>query len=98
MGKSLFSMLCRSSATRTTSEVWSRSPAYRTCAGLRRQLPVARQPASVLRTGRESSLGDRLVERALEVADLVPQLGRVLEAELLGRGQHLLLEGHDRLL
>src|ERR1700692_4408012 len=41
------------------------------------------------------SSADHLLELALEVVDLVPQLGRVLEAELGGRLVHLLLEGPD---
>src|SRR5215216_3527778 len=44
------------------------------------------------------SRSGRLVELAPQLADLVAQLGRVLEAELLGGGEHLLLELHDRLL
>ena len=40
----------------------------------------------------------RQVELAAQVADLVAQLGRVLEAQLLGGGEHLLLELAHRLL
>src|SRR3954465_5254651 len=40
----------------------------------------------------------RGVQLAPQVADLVAELGRVLEAQLLGRGEHLLLElAHHRL-
>src|SRR5215471_1734671 len=38
------------------------------------------------------------VELATELLDLVTQLGRVLEPELLGCREHLLLELHDELL
>src|SRR5690349_11787111 len=47
---------------------------------------------------RRPAFGNSLVELALEVADLVAQLGGVLEPQLLGRGEHLLLELDDRLL
>src|SRR5215213_2035747 len=40
----------------------------------------------------------RLVELAPQLADLVAQPCRVLEAQLLGRGEHLLLELDDRRL
>ena len=40
----------------------------------------------------------RSVELAAEVADLVAELGRVLEAQLLGGGEHLLLELAHHLL
>src|SRR4051794_6965984 len=40
----------------------------------------------------------RLVELASQLADLVAQPRRVLEAQLLGRGEHLLLELDDRRL
>src|SRR6478672_2464501 len=51
-------------------------------------------------SGRRSDpLGGRHgLELAAELLDLVPQLGRVLEAELLGGHVHLLLERDDELL
>ena len=54
-------------------------------------------------TPREATAGSRLPERrgvqlAPQLADLVAQLGGVLEAQLLGRGEHLLLELDDRRL
>src|SRR3954462_9089533 len=42
--------------------------------------------------------GGHRLELAPQVADLVAQLRRVLEAPLLGRRQHLLLQPHHRLL
>src|SRR4051794_24591105 len=55
--------------------------------------PVARTaggPAAASGPGRGG------VQLAPQVPDLVAQLGRVLEAQVLGRRQHLLLELHDR--
>src|SRR6516164_4219451 len=85
MGKSFFSMLCRSSATGTTS-----------VSGLGSAGSVSDGEAAS--AGRRVPLRDGLVELALEVADLVSELRRILETELFGGGEHLLLELDDRLL
>src|SRR5947209_2540651 len=47
---------------------------------------------------RRSTLRHRQVEFPLEVPDLIPQLGRVFEAQILGGGEHFLLQLDDRLL
>src|SRR5215210_8569314 len=43
-----------------------------------------------------SGVGFRLVQLPSQRLDLVAQLGRVLEAEIIGRGEHLLLQLDDR--
>src|SRR5437879_9307503 len=49
------------------------------------------------RPWRRSSQRNCLIELQLEVTNLVAQLGGVLEAQLLGGREHLLLELDDRL-
>src|SRR5436190_14581071 len=61
---------------------------------------MARPRRSPATSGRSCAL-DRpggAVELVAEVLDLVPELRRVLEPQLLGRGEHLLLELDDQLL
>src|SRR3954447_3387566 len=45
---------------------------------------------------RQLSRGLRGVQLLAKGLDLVPQLGGVLEAEVVGRREHLLLQLHDR--
>src|SRR5688500_7609935 len=57
-----------------------------------------RAPAYPTVSSRRGLLGAGLVQVATQVADLVAQLGGVLEAQLVRGGQHLLLELHQQLL
>src|SRR3954471_22027062 len=87
MGKSLLSMSWRSRATAIPPD-------------------SGRSAASVaegasgrgLATGWAGGARPDLVEVPAEVSDLVSQLCRVLEAQVVGGGQHLLLELDDQLL
>src|SRR5450755_566809 len=97
MGKSLFSMLSRSRATRTTSVSGSELQPGQ-ASGPRRRWYSPSAGGRAASAGGRPALGQGDVELALEVPDLVPELGRVLEPEVLGGGQHLLLQLHDRAL
>src|SRR5262245_21157298 len=70
--------------------------------GTARAARKAKSPGTTLAVtcGLRGSLGRRrgLVELSAQVADLVAQLRRVLEPQLLRRREHLLLERDDRLL
>src|SRR5919201_6116293 len=73
-----------------TAGAWSVSPGANPTKARRRSRPIS---------GGCSGCGPRRpLQLVPEVLDLVPELGRVLEAEVLGGGEHLLLELDDQLL
>src|SRR3712207_1492645 len=71
--------------------------------GLSRVWRISPPIGVLFASGDEFGRGLRLrrrgrVELSPEIADLVAELGRVLEAQVLGGGEHLLLELDDRRL
>src|SRR3954469_3867109 len=102
-------MKCRSSskmpprkgsleAARLTKIAASETPRKPACnpAANRRRRTLHHATAEGYQPGPALSGRFDLVELAPQDLDLVAQLGRVLEAEVVGGGQHLLLELHDR--
>src|SRR5206468_860905 len=86
----------------TAAAVYGPTPGSSRRPSASRGQPVAAPPRTKRGSPPRSPSGRGVRERGLEIAaqvlDLVAQLGRVLEAQVLGGREHLLLELDDRAL